>query len=194
MLLNVNAKARGDPRIGAGDPIHGTFCLFVNIIAGEPRPTRRAGSCGGRLSRHLGLGAGRGLAGELGIRPLFLQVHHAVFEIEHLLMAEIPEHILGDAFNKRGHTLTGRIVVSRRLQKIGILREGYFCPIPRKCLIGRGRRSENRSRCFGKGIPHKIPASRYDRRDLNAAVRKVYFLHSLKVACAWPPNPAACRS
>jgi hypothetical protein len=30
--------------------------------------------------------------------------------------------------------------------------------------------------------------------DLNLAVRKVYFLHSLKVARAWPPIPAAYRS
>ena len=29
---------------------------------------------------------------------------------------------------------------------------------------------------------------------LNLAVRKVYFLHSLKVARAWPPTPDACRS
>jgi hypothetical protein len=29
---------------------------------------------------------------------------------------------------------------------------------------------------------------------LTLAVRKVYFLHLLKTARAWPPTPAACRS
>jgi hypothetical protein len=34
----------------------------------------------------------------------------------------------------------------------------------------------------------------YDEMQFPIAVQKVYFLHSLKVARAWPLIPVACRS
>jgi len=50
------------------------------------------------------------------------------------------------------------------------------------------------ARCFSQRFSHGMRASGYDKKHPKPAVRKVYFLHSLKVARAWPPNPAACRS
>ena len=71
MLLNINAEAWCDPRIGSGDAIHGTLRLLVNIIAGEARIRRDARSCGGGLRRLLRLGGGRCPTGQLGIRFSF---------------------------------------------------------------------------------------------------------------------------
>jgi hypothetical protein len=57
------------------------------------------------------LGSGR--PDEFGI-GLLLEAHDAVFEVEHLLMAEIAEDVLGEAVDERGHALAGGIVVESR--------------------------------------------------------------------------------
>ena len=106
----------------SGDAVDRALGFAIHVVAGEAleRAARRAVD---RLLGELRLVVRFGPADDLGVR-LFLEVHHAVFEVEHLLPAEVAEDILGEAVDERGHALAGGIVVERRLQEVGELGVG----------------------------------------------------------------------